>query len=375
VEVDAQQPAGVPDGWTVISGGKTETPTSATPAPLPDVSAHAGVPARGRGTQLDLDKSNRGYELATTPLARPTGVDAIDSFTSPVGLVSLAAGGVGIARAGVAGGAAAAAKTAFADAAPIIKYQVIESTLQHFGMPLEIAQPLAMGLAGFKKGTKAAAAEAGPAAAADAPHLDRSVPVRAGSLTPQQLKERVFNGTGVAPPTQHLPKPAAGVTAQAAAEIPTPTAETLRAESRARFDAAQAIRTGPDGQLVGRPGGNPDLPDVKARSEARLTELRAAFKAKQAAAAETPDPRNTPSDHQRDLTDLIARKEAAIRASAIDLTPDEVQYGEALLKKDPTLTLADVKQRVLALRESAAFQGMPSTADARAAIAARKYKS
>ena len=228
---------------------------------LPDVSAHAGVPARGRGTQLDLDKSNRGAALATTPLAHPTGVDAIDSFTSPLGLASLAAGGVGIARAGMAGGVTAAAKTAIADASPLIKYEVSKAALEHVGVPSVIAMPLAMAFSGYKKGAKA---PAGPPSTA-AP---------AGVETAQDaLARRMATAPAAAPvAAEAAPAVEAAAPAVAPAAASTPAAAT-------EFEAARAIRMGPDGKLVGRPGGNPALPDQKALNDAAIAAKRVAYQA------------------------------------------------------------------------------------------------
>jgi len=244
----------------IFANAGVDTAPAATS--LPDVSAHAGVPARGRGTQLDLDKSNRGVALATTPLAHPTGIDAIDGFTSPVGLASLAAGGVGIARAGMAGGVTAAAKTAIADASPLIKYEATKTALEKIGLPSPLAIAAAIAVSGYKKPGKAA--PAGPPSTA-AP---------AGVETAQDALARRMASPPTAAPVAAEAAPAveAAAPAVAPAAASTPAAAT-------EFEAARAIRMGPDGKLVGRPGGNPALPDQKALNDAAIAAKRVAYQA------------------------------------------------------------------------------------------------
>jgi hypothetical protein len=217
-----------------------------TNVPLADVSAHAGVPARGRGTQLDLDKSNRGVDLATTPLARPTGIDAIDSFTSPIGLASLAAGGVGVARAGIAGGMSAAAKAALADASPLIKYEIYSGVLEHAGVPSSIARPAAMIFAGYKKGAKV-----------DAPS---TVPPPIVETAQEAMGRKMASAPAAAPAAARVPVAEPPVSMDTPAAAPT----EFQAAKSARADA---------------------LPDQKALNEARLAEIRDAYRAKQGAPA------------------------------------------------------------------------------------------
>jgi len=284
------------DEMAAIARAEAKPDFTTTNLPLPDVSAHAGVPARGRGTQLDLDKSNRGAAFMTTPLARPTGVDAIDSFTSPVGLASLAAGGVGIARAGMTGGAMAAAKVAAADASPLIKYEIAAAAMEHVGVPSAVARPIAMVLAGYKKGAKAEADVAGhvsapgyprevatpaPAAAAAAPHLDLSRPMPAGTLTSEQIGERIAaaQAQGYTPPPVATKPPLGARMPAAAAPVPVPAAAVDE------FTAARAARqASPPAEAnlkPGRPGGNPALPDQVALNAEAIARRRAAYVASQ----------------------------------------------------------------------------------------------
>lgn len=166
--------------------------------PLPETRMPAGVPARGRGTQLDLDKSNRGAAWATTPLAEVTGVPAIDGFTSPVGLGSLALGGASVLRAaggasgGLAASALAAVKQLGAEAAPQLKYEIAKQTLEYMGVPGPVAMPTAMLISGYRgNGKKATAPVEPPAAATPA---KPSAPVNA-------------TGTSWAPGTMPPPRP------------------------------------------------------------------------------------------------------------------------------------------------------------------------
>lgn len=248
MEVDEKD--GPASGWKwaddakVIPGGKSDA--------LPVVSARAGVPAAGRGTQLDPDKSMRGLDAATTPLAHPTGIDAIDGFTSPVGIASLAAGGAGVVRAGVTGGAGAAVKTALAEASPVMKFEVTRRTLTGLGIPDGLATGAAMLVSGYKgKGAAAAEAEAAPVGA----HLDRSVPVQPSKLTPQQLKERVLFGTGEAPSAN---RGGNGRPMKVAAEAATEAVPVAEAEATASAKPTMAAAAETKEYLKQRAAGKTD---------------------------------------------------------------------------------------------------------------------
>ena len=140
-------------------------PPPPPPQPVSTAPANIRTPiARGRGTQFNPTLPNQAVSMATTPLAHPTGIDAIDGMTSPVGLASLAAGGYGIATAGAAEGAVGAARAGFAAASPIVKYEAAKHLLLRMGVPSGMAELAAATVSGIKSGAKAAPAEAAAAA-------------------------------------------------------------------------------------------------------------------------------------------------------------------------------------------------------------------
>lgn len=319
MEVEQDGPA---NGWTwaddakVIPGGKAD-------APLPVVSARAGVPAAGRGTQLDPDKSMRGLEAATTPLAHPTGIDAVDNFTSPVGLVSLAAGGAGIVRAGVTEGAGAAAKMAATTASPLLKFEVTRRAMMAMGAPDWMATGAAAYVSGMK-GKGAAEAEhvsapgfprtsvaADPPPVAAAPVDLSRVP--AGSLTQEQIGERLAATNAGAVPEV------------ATVATPAPAGARL-ADQRAAFQARVAARQAPEAQTA-----------------------TAAPIASPAAAS----PVATALPNQKALNELAI----AARRAKTTLSPDEAR---ALVKvveagQTPQSAVADLMQARLAADPAAAF--------------------
>jgi hypothetical protein len=91
----------------------------------------------------------------------------------------------------------------------------------------------------------------------------------------------------------------------------------------------------------GRPGGNPDLPDVKAASAARLAEIRAAYQATQASAP------------------AAAAAEPVVAASGkMQLTAPEMQQFTRLIKNG--VTLPDALQEVKAMRALAGQFDLPT---------------
>ena len=204
----------------------------------------------------------------------------------------------GVYGAAKAGGAVAGVKAAVGSAAPIIKYEATRSLLVNMGVPNSLATIAAMTVAGYNGKGKTPAAPAEPSAPpADAPHLDRSVPVKAGDLTPQQLKERILQGTGT--PAPKPPRPPHGTVsvgeilegpppapARAAPAVPSPA--VVPAPPPATDMAGQpAITARP-------PAGNPTLPDQKALNEAAIAQRRAAYQARQAAEGASLTPAETP---------------------------------------------------------------------------------
>lgn len=190
-----------------------------------------------------------------------------------------------VAKATSTGGVLAGVKSSVAQASPLVKYELTRRTLTAMGVPDHFATLAGLAIAGLKKGEV-------PDAAPEGPHLDRSVPVSAGSLSQQQLAERIKFGTGDAPQTRNLPKGPVGVTSNgvtsappvaSAPVLPAPAAGPVAPASAPppiAESAASPIRMGPDGRLVGRPGGNPDLPDQRALNEAAIAERRATTQAK-----------------------------------------------------------------------------------------------
>lgn len=253
-----QQPTGVPDGWEVISA----SPAKATPPSdaRPSVSARAGVPAAGRGSQINPEQSMRGLELATTPLAHPTGIDMIDDFTSPVGLASLAAGGAGIARAGLTGGIAAGAKEGLATAAPVIKYEATRTMLRAMKVPDSLAIPIAMVVSGYKKGAK-------PEPVAE------PVPTAAPATVP---------GTGTSMVPAPMPAPA-GVPVASAPAGPMPPSAAAPPPMSPVVPGGQSVAPPPMPEApASAPPPMNNLPDQRALNDAALAARRASYQARSA---------------------------------------------------------------------------------------------
>lgn len=308
---DQDQHPNVPDGWEVIQGGKSSPPAAA----VPSVGARAGVPAAGRGTQLDLAKSQRGLDVATTPLAHPTGIDAIDSFTSPVGLASLAAGGAGVLRAGVTEGAGAAAGAAAAQASPIVKYELVRTALTHLG----VHPTIAMAAAALASGYKGKGAKVVPAEAADA--------VPAIVETPQARMAREVAQPAARPPIA-APAPASSAAAHVSASpqpvAPPPLDTAGQPAITAQPPVVDARTTGQIANAVDRAIGQ-----AKVRGQVSPDEFKALF--------------------------------TAVKAGK----PAETAVAELLAARAPALTPAE---------QLAQLPGMMSDAEVQAALDARQVK-
>jgi hypothetical protein len=126
----------------------------------------------------------------------------------------------------------------------------------------------------------------------------------------------------------------------------TPAPEAVPpAAAPTEFEAARAARAAsaaePTVLKPGRPGGNPDLPDVKAASEARLAEIRAAYQAKQASAP------------------AAAAAEPVVAASGkMQLTAPEMQQFTRLITNG--VKLPDALAEVKAMRELAGQFDLPT---------------
>jgi hypothetical protein len=140
-------------------------PPPATSSVRPSVSAVAGVPAAGRGTQLDAPKVTQAmdtaYEAATTPLV-DTGSDFVNRFTSPIGALALASGAGAVLRAGLGGGFAGAGWEAFQQALPQLKYEAVQQGLEMAHIPAVIAKPIALAISMYNPKGAAGAGEPRP---------------------------------------------------------------------------------------------------------------------------------------------------------------------------------------------------------------------
>jgi hypothetical protein len=86
-------------------------------------------------------------------------------------------------------------------------------------------------------------------------------------------------GTSMIPaPVSARPSPAPAAAAPAPVVAPPVSMDTA-VPAPTEFEAARAIRMGPDGKLVGRPGGNPELPNMVAENANALAARRAAYQA------------------------------------------------------------------------------------------------
>lgn len=146
---------------------------------------------------------------------------------------------MGVAGLTAAGRAVAGLKAAAGQAAPVLKYEVVKHALQAAGISPALATAGAMAISAYKKG-------APPAAEAEAiatgPHIDRSVPVQAGSLTAEQLAQRIKQPG------------------------------SITEEARARFEAAKAARNGPIGVTAQPPAAEPITAPAPATPAAALPE-------------------------------------------------------------------------------------------------------
>ncbi len=131
---------------------------------------HTGLPDTAAGDMAFADPLRGAIspELRaklTTPLAHPTGIDAIDVLTSPANIVSALVGGGLAAREARAAGPTvsrtlASLKGVLSAASPVIKYEIVRSGLRSIGLSDAIAVPTAMVLSGYQHGggTKGATA-------------------------------------------------------------------------------------------------------------------------------------------------------------------------------------------------------------------------
>lgn len=279
------------------------------PAPPPEVQTRmpAGVPARGRGTQVDPEKVQQAAAWTVTPLAHPTGVESVDALTSPVGLAGLAAGGASVARA-AAGSAAAGAAELFTQATPYVRYYGVKGILQAAGLPHWAAEAAAVAASGRRgKATEGEAAATVPKPKdMNAPHLDTSVPMRPSQMTPEEMAQRYTYGrpfnTPEAPP---MPAPAP----PPAAQLPPEFAPT---------DAPVAAPTPP----ASVPGGTGPL---------RQAELAARFGGQGAATPVAPPPSGAPANPPAVMVSPETAQQAAVEYARLIRAGKSPEEARALI--------------------------------------------
>jgi len=280
MEVDPQA-AGVPDGWSVVTAATPRPPTAPSAGTWEDrgIGGKVWHPADGGGSERTrVDNS----VLGVPPELAVTGAIGVGRAVAGAGLSA-------------AGRAVAGAKSVATQAAPVVKYELTRSALEGIGLPAPVAIAAAMFVSGYKHGGKGAATAA---TAAETTALDEAAlsagPVKAGSLTPEQLATRA----GAVK---------AGQIAPTVAESPLALTQRLKAESRARVaattpavaepvpgPAATPGVPGPAGVPGARSGPPPapvaDPPSVpqtqKALNEEAILRRRAEYQARTAAAAD-----------------------------------------------------------------------------------------
>lgn len=139
----------------------------------------------------------------------------LDSNIATVGGVGIAPedalmGGMvarSIAKATSTGGVIAGIKEVVKNAEPVVKFEVSRRALRSVGVPDGVAEVIAFGISGYRRGAKTP-----PSSAPYSPHLDLSTRVPAGSLTQQQIGERLASARtqGMAAPDvepQMSPRP------------------------------------------------------------------------------------------------------------------------------------------------------------------------
>jgi hypothetical protein len=172
-----------------------------------DVGSSATVPEPPRGRDFKIF----GVNIHVPPEDKPR----LDSNIATVGGVGIAPedalmvgqAAKGIAAATSAGGMVAGLKEAVKTANPVVKFEVSRRALKAVGVPDGVAEVIAFGVSGYRRGGKtpipegpvsepgyprAGSTPAPPPAPVEPPaHLDLSQRVPAGGLTQQQIAERL----------------------------------------------------------------------------------------------------------------------------------------------------------------------------------------
>ena len=173
----------------------------------------------------------------------------------------------GVAKA--APGLAAKTGALLTQASPIIKYEATKTLLRSVGVPGPIAELAAMAASGMRRNGEPTAPGEGLPAPRDpnAPHLDRSVPVRPSDLTPQQMAERLVYGHGTPPDLKGAGR-ASGISGPVGEPVAAPPASTPAAPmSPSALGAALAPET-PSAALS--PSPKPRLTAAEMKEYSRL---------------------------------------------------------------------------------------------------------
>lgn len=228
------------------------------------------------GTWEDRGIGGKVWHPATPPNAERVDSDVVGGIPLIGGISPemVAAGGVGAARALGAPVASATAKVVAGGKAlveqvtPQIKYELTKHSLELMGVPAPLAMAAALAVSGFQRGAKEPTS-----ATTKGPHLDRSAPVSAGSLSQQEIADRVKFGTGTAPPPpRSVPKAPLGARSSVEPPAALPAAGAPPVPS-------SVPSSGLETTLASRSGA-PTLPDQKALNEAALAARRAAYQEK-----------------------------------------------------------------------------------------------
>lgn len=285
------------------------------------------------GTWEDRGIGGKVWHPATPPNAERVDSD-VASGIPLIGSISpemVAAGGMGVARAIGAPAASMAAKVVAGGKAvaeqvtPQIKYEVTKTALQSIGVPAPLAMAAALAVSGLQRGAKGEPT----AATTEGPHLDRSVPVAAGSLSKQELADRIRFGTGTATSTRNAPKSPVGVRA---------SVEPVAAPPPVVVDPVPSDV--PSSRLGTTPAsGSNALPDQKALNEAALAARRAAYQEK---LKQTPAPAAKPRMSAQESKAYLELRHAG-------KSPEEARDAIAALREfqerfgTPTPTAAETR--------------------------------
>ncbi len=199
--------------YKFTANGKTIKVTGDTPpseSELDDIFKAAGV-STAEAKPPSNDFKILGVNIHVPPDEKPR----LDSNIATVGGVGIAPedalmvgmAAKGIAAATSAGGMVAGLKEAVKTANPVVKFEVSRRALKAVGVPDGVAEVIAFGVSGYRRGGKppvlegptsepgyprAGSTPAPPPAPVEPPaHLDLSKRVQAGSLTQQQIGERL----------------------------------------------------------------------------------------------------------------------------------------------------------------------------------------